>query len=168
MITISNGLSIIRMPLAFIFLSQNIYLRIIAIVLAMITDSIDGYFARKYKSASRFGAFLDPAMDKFFVYFILVVFLIENQIQLWQAFSMISRDFALIIFGVYLWFTKKWANYEIKAVRWGKVTTALQFCVLIGLTLKSNFSWYVYVLFIIMGVLALRELVTNYSTKSIC
>jgi CDP-diacylglycerol---glycerol-3-phosphate 3-phosphatidyltransferase len=167
MITISNGLSIIRMPLAFIFLSQNIYIRIVAIVLAMITDSVDGYFARKYKSASKFGAFLDPAMDKFFVYFILIVFLLENQIQTWQALSMISRDFALIIFGLYLGFTKKWFNYEIKAVRWGKVTTALQFCVLIGLTLKSNFSWYVYALFIVMGILALRELITNYSTKPI-
>ena len=156
MITIYNGLSIIRMPLAFLFLSQNIYIRMVAIVLAMITDSIDGYFARKYKSASRFGAFLDPAMDKFFVYFILVVFLMENQIQLWQAFSMISRDFALIIFGAYLGITKKWTNYDIKAVRWGKVTTALQFCVLVGLTLKSNFSWYVYALFIVMGILALR------------
>lgn len=165
MITLSNGLSIIRFPLAFLFLSQNIYLRIIAIILAMFTDSIDGYFARKYKSASRFGAFLDPAMDKFFVYFVLSVFLIENQIQLWQVFAMISRDFALIIYGIYLWISKRWANYEIKAVRWGKVTTALQFLVLIGITSKIIFSWYVYSLFIILGILSLRELITNYSEK---
>lgn len=167
MITISNGLSIIRMPLALLFLSENIYLRIVAIVLAMITDSIDGYFARKYKSASRFGAFLDPAMDKFFVYFILIVFINENQIRAWQALAMISRDFALIIYGLYLGITKKWTSYEIKVVRWGKVTTAMQFLVLIGLTLKSNFSWYIYALFIVMGILALRELITNYSEKPI-
>ena len=168
MITISNGLSIIRMPLAFLFLFQNIYIRIIAIVLAMITDSIDGYFARKYKSASRFGAFLDPAMDKFFVYFVLAVFFLESRIHLCQVFAMISRDFALIIYGIYLVASQKWANYEIKAVRWGKVTTALQFCVLIGLTMNYRFSWYIYAVFIIMGVLALRELIINYTTKTIC
>lgn len=168
MITVSNGLSIIRMPLAFLFLSQNTYIRIAAIALAMITDSVDGYFARKYKSASRFGAFLDPAMDKFFVYFVLVVFFIENKILLWQAFSMISRDFALIIYGIYLGVSKKWANYEIKAVRWGKITTALQFCILIGITLNYSFSWHVYALFVIMGLLALRELIINYTTKTIC
>ena len=33
----------------------------------MFTDSIDGYIARRSKSVSRFGAILDPAMDKFFV-----------------------------------------------------------------------------------------------------
>lgn len=167
MITLSNGLSIIRMPLAFLFLSENIYLRTIAIVLAMITDSIDGYFARKYKSATRFGAFLDPAMDKFFVYFVLVVFFFEDKIKLWQALAMISRDFALIIYGLYLAITKKWNTYEIKPVRWGKVTTAMQFCTLIGLTFNIIFSWYIFALFILMGVLALRELITTYSEKTI-
>ncbi|NGX33490.1 MAG: CDP-diacylglycerol--glycerol-3-phosphate 3-phosphatidyltransferase [Candidatus Anoxychlamydiales bacterium] len=165
MITLSNALSIIRIPLALLFFWQNIYIRIIAIVLAMFTDSIDGYFARKYKSASKFGAYLDPAMDKFFVYFVLAILLLENQILLWQSLAMISRDFALIIFGLYLGITKKWASYEVKAVRWGKVTTAMQFCILIGVTLKFSFSFYVYSLFIVLGVLAFIELIVGSFSK---
>jgi len=165
MITISNGLSIVRIPLAILFLYQNVYIRIAAIVLAMITDSIDGYFARKYKSVSKFGTFLDPAMDKFFVYFVLIVFLIEHQIKLWQAFAMISRDFALILFALYLFVNKKWSAYEIKAIRWGKITTGMQFCVLIGLALKFNFSWYIYVSFVVLGVFAFVELVSSIITK---
>ena len=35
----------------------------------MATDSLDGYLARKYHKTSQFGAFLDPLMDKFFVFF---------------------------------------------------------------------------------------------------
>jgi len=167
MITLSNALSIIRIPLALLFFWQNIYIRIMAIILAMFTDSIDGYFARKYKSASKFGAFLDPAMDKFFVYFVLAILLLENQILLWQAFAMISRDFALILFGIYLGISKKWASYEVRAVRWGKVATAMQFCVLIGITLKLTFSWYIYSLFIVLGVLALIELIVgNFSKRN--
>ncbi|MFA6118322.1 MAG: CDP-alcohol phosphatidyltransferase family protein [Parachlamydiales bacterium] len=165
MITLSNCLSIVRIPLAFLFLCQNIYIRIIAIVLAMVTDSIDGYFARKYNSASKFGAFLDPAMDKFFVYFILGIFLAQDQIKLWQALTMISRDFALIIFSIYLVISKKLSTYEVKAVRWGKVTTALQFLILIGLTLKFIFSWYIYALFVLLGLLALLELAIRPSSK---
>jgi CDP-diacylglycerol---glycerol-3-phosphate 3-phosphatidyltransferase len=165
MITLSNGLSIIRIPLALLFLWHNIYVRIIAIVLAMFTDSIDGYFARKYKSASKFGAFLDPAMDKFFVYFILSIFLYENQIYLWQAFAMISRDFALLIFALFLTVTKKISTYEVKAIRWGKVTTAMQFCILIGLTLNLNFSWYIYALFVLLGFLAFIELIVGSLSK---
>ncbi|NGX51815.1 MAG: CDP-diacylglycerol--glycerol-3-phosphate 3-phosphatidyltransferase [Candidatus Anoxychlamydiales bacterium] len=165
MITLSNALSIVRIPLALLFFWQNIYIRIIAIVLAMFTDSIDGYFARKYKSASKFGAYLDPAMDKFFVYFVLAILLLENQILLWQSLAMISRDFALIIFGLYLGITKKWSSYEVKAVRWGKITTAMQFCVLIGVTLNFSFSFYVYSLFIVLGILAFIELIVGDFSK---
>ena len=34
---------------------------------AGITDSLDGYFARKMKQTSRLGAFLDPVADKLMV-----------------------------------------------------------------------------------------------------
>ncbi len=166
MLTISNILSAVRIPLAFLFLNTNPYVRLTAIVFAMITDSIDGYFARKYKSASKFGAFFDPAMDKFFVYFALIVLFFESQIQLWQGCSMIARDFAVIIFGTYLVTTKRWAKYEVQAIRWGKITTAMQFCVLMGLTMNFHFAWYVYSLFIVLACLALIELFTTARYKS--
>ena len=166
MLTISNVLSAVRIPLAFLFLNTNPFVRLVAIVLAMITDSIDGYFARKYKSVSKFGAFFDPAMDKFFVYFALIVLFLEAKIKLWQGCSMISRDFAVIIFGTYLVTTNRWSKYEVKAIRWGKITTAMQFCVLIGLTFAFNFSWYLYSLFIVLSCLALIELFTTAHYKS--
>ena len=167
MITLSNGLSVIRMPLSFLFLSHNIYVRLVAILLAMITDSIDGYFARKYKSASKFGAFLDPAMDKFFVYFALCVFVVEHQLRLPFALAMISRDFALILFVAYLAATKRFSTYVIRPARWGKVTTGMQFLVLIGLTFKYPLSPYIYSLFTLFGVFALIELFTTATYKKL-
>lgn len=158
MITISNGISFIRAPLALLFLIDSVSIRITAIILAMLTDGIDGYLARKYKSVSKFGAFLDPAMDKFFVYFALGIFIFESKIRVWQAVMMISRDIALCVFGLFLAFTKRWAAYEFQAVRWGKITTALQFCILIGLTISLTFSWVLYSLFVVMAVLAFFEL----------
>ncbi|MBN2479068.1 MAG: CDP-alcohol phosphatidyltransferase family protein [Parachlamydiales bacterium] len=166
MITFSNLLSFVRVPLAFLFLSQNVYLRLSAILLAMFTDSIDGYFARKYKSASKFGAFLDPAMDKLFVYFVLGVFLYESSLQPWQAAAIITRDFSILIFGSYLAISKKLKSYQVKSIKWGKITTALQFCLLIGLTFKLHFSWYTYGLFIGLGVLAFVELLQGTYTKT--
>ena len=160
-ISLSNGLSFIRAPLAFLFLQENIYLRLTAIGLAMLTDSIDGYLARRNSSTSTFGAILDPVMDKFFVYFILTVLFLEGNIKLWEAFTMLSRDFFLCVFALYLVFTKKWTDYKFRAIRWGKVTTAMQFVVLIGLTLHFVFSWYIYALFIIFGILAFIELLQN-------
>jgi CDP-diacylglycerol--glycerol-3-phosphate 3-phosphatidyltransferase len=158
MLSLSNGLSFLRAPLALLFLAESTALRLIAILLAMFTDSIDGYLARRYRSASQFGAILDPAMDKFFVFFALGILMKEGSITTWQAGAMVSRDFFLCIFGVYLSLSGKWHAYECRAIRWGKATTALQFFVLIALTLQYIVSPYIYYVFILFGCLAFLEL----------
>jgi len=45
---------------------------IIMIVLFFLTDTFDGYFARKYNSVSIFGRYLDAFVDKIFVLTILI------------------------------------------------------------------------------------------------
>ncbi len=158
MLTLSNTLSLIRLPLAFFFLQESILLRLLAIVLAMITDSIDGYLARRSQSVSRFGAILDPAMDKFFVFFVLTVFLFEGKLASWQVAAMLSRDFFLCLYGIFMTATGRWKTIIFRAIRWGKVTTALQFIVLMGLVMQFSFSWIVYGAFVAMGWLAFIEL----------
>lgn len=158
MLTASNSLSLVRAPLAFLFLQESSTLRIIAIILAMITDSIDGYLARRSQSASRFGAILDPTMDKFFVYFAMTVLFMEHKTASWEMAAMLSRDFFLCLYGLLMAAAGRWRTIVFRAIRWGKVTTALQFIVLIGLVLGISFPWYIYISFIIMGWLAFLEL----------
>ncbi len=152
------GDSLVRIPLAFLFLQENLYVRLCAIVLAMITDSIDGYFARRSQSVSRFGAILDPAMDKFFVFFALTVLFLEGRLASWQVAAMLSRDFFLCIYGIFMLATGRWRTIVFRAIRWGKVTTALQFIILMGLVLQYSFSWIAYGAFVAMGWLAFIEL----------
>ena len=158
MITISNSLSFFRAPLAFLFLQENPLWRLLAIFLAMLTDCIDGYLARRYSSTSRFGAVLDPVMDKFFVYFALAVLFQEGKIALWEILAMTSRDFFLCLYGILMIATARWKSVVFRSVRWGKVTTALQFIVLLGLVLDFSFSWIAYASFVAMGWLAFLEL----------
>ncbi len=158
MLSLSNGLSFLRAPLALLFLVDSVSWRILAILLAMVTDSVDGYLARRFGSTSHFGAILDPAMDKFFVLFGLGVLLMEGRLEVWQACSMISRDFSLCVFGLYLSLSGHWQAYQFRAIRWGKVTTALQFIVLIGLSLHFTFPWQLFALFVLFGTLAFIEL----------
>lgn len=164
MLSLSNGLSLLRAPLALLFLFENTTLRIVAIILAMLTDSIDGYLARRRKAVTRLGAILDPAMDKFFVFFTLTVLMLEGRLEIWQACAMISRDFFLCVFGIYLSIAGYWESYQFRSIRWGKVTTALQFLILIGLTLGERFPTYMYAIFILFGLLAFLEL---YKIKTI-
>jgi len=158
MITISNSLSFFRAPLALLFLQENIVLRLLAIVLAAVTDCIDGYLARRYQSTSRFGAILDPAMDKFFVYFALAALFQEGQIKSWEIAAMVSRDFFLCLYGILMLASRRAKSMVFRSVRWGKITTALQFIVLAGLVYHISFSWITFAAFIAMGWLAFLEL----------
>ena len=158
MINISNSLSFIRAPLALLFLLSNPSLRLLAIVLAMITDSIDGYLARRYRSVSKFGAILDPAMDKFFVYFALIVLFQEGKIEYWEGLAMLSRDFFLCLYGALMLASGRWKSIIFLSVRCGKVTTALQFLILIGFISGFSFPWIASGAFVAMGWLAFLEL----------
>ena len=166
MLNASNSLSFIRAPLAFLFLQDNCTIRIIAIILAMVTDSIDGYLARRSQSASRFGAILDPAMDKFFVYFAMIVLFLENKLIPWEIAAMLSRDFFVCLYGLLMVAMGRWKMIVFRAISWGKMTTALQFIILIGVVLDLSFPWYVFFSFAVMGFLAFLELLqTKTSTK---
>lgn len=158
MFSLSNGLSLLRAPLALFFLSQSMFLRLAAILLAMFTDALDGFLARKSRSTTQLGAVLDPAMDKLFVFIALGVLLYEGQFEAWQAVAMLTRDIFLCIFGIYLKLSGKWQAYQFRSIRWGKATTAFQFLILIGLTMKLTIPAFVYTVFIIFGLLAFVEL----------
>ena len=158
MITISNSLSFFRIPLAFLFLIDSPYLRCIAIILAMITDSIDGYLARRSHSVSRFGAILDPTTDKFFVYFALAALSFDGRLLPLQVLAMLSRDIGIFVYGLFMAVTGRWRSLVLRSLRAGKVTTALQFIVLIGLVFQVSFSWVTYSTFVAMGGFALVEL----------
>ncbi|HEY4255350.1 MAG TPA: CDP-alcohol phosphatidyltransferase family protein [Chlamydiales bacterium] len=168
MFTLSNSLSFVRAPLAFLFLLSSPTLRLIAITLAMITDSIDGYVARRSQSASRFGAILDPAMDKFFVYFALIALFWDGKIAPLEMAAIISRDFFLFLYASVMLATGRWKGIVFRSVRWGKATTALQFVVLMGLVSGVQFPWYLFATFIVMGWFAFLELFrTSNHTSSV-
>lgn len=158
MITFPNFLSFLRLPLALFFLQPNHYLRGFALFAAMATDFLDGYLARRYNMCSRVGTTLDPMTDKFFVIFALSTLYIEGHITLLQAASMLCRDLAVILFGLYLIVSHTWDNYQFRAIWCGKITTTLQLLVLLALTFQAPFPEETYGIFIVLGLLALGEL----------
>ena len=157
-LTFSNFLSLLRGPLALLFIFENPYYRALAIILAMATDGLDGYLARKYHKTSQIGAFLDPLMDKFFVFFAVSMLILEGDLRLWEAIALISRDFAVLIFGLYLALQGTWSNFQFRSIWSGKITTTLQFFVLLGLTFQLTIPLYIFWCFIVLGILALFEL----------
>lgn len=61
-------------------------------IIASITDYYDGYFARKYKTESFMGKFLDPISDKLLVSSILIVFVYMDRLNPIAVILLLSRD----------------------------------------------------------------------------
>lgn len=158
MLTVPNMITLFRIPLALAFLHDSILWRVIALLLAMLSDGLDGYFARRLKKTSRIGTFLDPFSDKFFVFFVLTIFINENRISVEEAATMLCRDFSVILFGFYLAWKGTLGEYQFRAIWCGKITTAMQFIVLLGLSFQIIFPPFVYFVFIVIGLCALSEL----------
>lgn len=100
--------------------------------IAGITDSLDGYYARKLGLTSRLGAFLDPVADKLIVAAALV--LIVSKDPRWfvviVAIVIIGREIA--VSALREWMAEIGASGRIKVSIWGKVKTIMQ---IVGLSL---------------------------------
>jgi CDP-diacylglycerol--glycerol-3-phosphate 3-phosphatidyltransferase len=104
----------------------------VGFALAGITDSLDGYFARKLGQTSRLGAFLDPVADKLIVAAALV--LIVSRDPKWYlviaAIVIIGREIA--VSALREWMAEIGARGRIKVSVLGKYKTIMQ---IIGLSL---------------------------------
>ncbi len=98
-----------------------------AFALAGITDSLDGYFARKWGLTSRLGAFLDPVADKLIVATALVL-IVSGDPTSWflvvVAIVIIGREIA--VSALREWMAEIGARGRIKVSMWGKIKTIMQ------------------------------------------
>lgn len=68
---------------------------LVVFIVASVTDSVDGYVARKYNQVSDFGKFIDPLADKLLVTAAILVFVETRQMPVWAAMLIITREFAV-------------------------------------------------------------------------
>jgi CDP-diacylglycerol---glycerol-3-phosphate 3-phosphatidyltransferase len=70
-------------------------------VIAAVTDSIDGYVARKYNQVSDLGKFLDPMADKLLVSAALIALVYLQEVETWVAAIIILRELFISVFRLY-------------------------------------------------------------------
>ena len=104
--TVSNLLSLLRIFLAipiFIFISNSeTELLLIVLVLAIITDYLDGYFARKLNEITELGKILDPFADKVCTTTGFIALTIFQGFPLWITVVIILRDVFILLGSLFI------------------------------------------------------------------
>lgn len=71
------------------------WLAVIVFTIAAITDSVDGYLARKHNQITVFGQFFDPLADKLLISAALVTLVDLGTLSAWIVMVILTREFAV-------------------------------------------------------------------------
>jgi len=134
-----NKLTMLRMamiPAFVIFMmvpfAAGRYIALVIFIAASLTDTADGYIARKYNLVTDFGKFMDPLADKLLVCSAMICLVHTDEIPFWIVIIIIAREF--IISGFRLVAADN--GIVIAASMWGKVKTVCQMVMVIVILLN--------------------------------
>ncbi|MEW5758282.1 MAG: CDP-alcohol phosphatidyltransferase family protein [Candidatus Omnitrophota bacterium] len=165
--TIANKISVFRILIIPFFIATILYydvnheyLRYIALglfILAMVSDGLDGYIARKKQVITKAGAIIDPLADKLliiaaFIYLYIRANVFGIELPLWIVVIVISRDFIILLGSFVIYIVK--GNLEIKPTILGKITTNIQMFTIVVILLKLNFISFMWILTVITTVIS--------------
>jgi cardiolipin synthase len=136
-ITISNAITLVRLvmlPFIVYFLVHNQRVTACIIMLiALLTDAVDGYVARKLHQVSETGKFLDPLIDKISLIVILITLFIINSIPLWGVIMLVLRDI-LILVGSFVLLKQRAVVFKSNVL--GKITGFIFGAIICAFTLN--------------------------------
>jgi cardiolipin synthase len=98
--TIPNALSLLRLlgvPL-FLWLALGPEAdgwAVVVLMIAGVTDYLDGKVARRYNQYSRIGSVLDPAADRLYILAAIIALTARGIVPWWLAVALVARDVAL-------------------------------------------------------------------------
>jgi cardiolipin synthase len=100
-VNIPNLLSSLRIALVPVFLWLLLYemflSAIFVLMVAGITDFLDGYLARKLNQMTKLGKVLDPVADRLYIFATLLALSVTGNIPWWLAALVIARDVLMLI-----------------------------------------------------------------------
>ena len=100
-VNIPNLLSCLRIALVPVFLwlllNEMFLWAIFVLMVAGITDFLDGFLARKLNQMTKLGKVLDPVADRLYIFATLLALSVTGNIPWWLAALVIARDVLMLI-----------------------------------------------------------------------
>ncbi|OGS45940.1 MAG: hypothetical protein A2539_05650 [Elusimicrobia bacterium RIFOXYD2_FULL_34_15] len=132
-LTLANNLTISRIILVPVYIisviAGNEWLSISIFIFCILTDFLDGLFARIRGERTQLGSFLDPLADKLLLISSFIVLVVLKKIPVWVLIVVITKNIIV--------FTGWWLRYhimrnaEISPTLFGKTSTVLEMTVVL-------------------------------------
>src|SRR3981189_3988504 len=102
--TVPNQITFLRLGFLPLFLILTSYERsrwaLLVLVVAGLSDGIDGLLARSLNQRSALGAYLDPIADKLLLSSSFVILAFKKQLAWWLTILVLSRDVLILLLAV--------------------------------------------------------------------
>jgi cardiolipin synthase (CMP-forming) len=132
---IPNAICVLRMalvaPIVCALLTGHFALGLALVVIAGLSDGLDGWLAKRFDWRSRLGGLLDPLADKLLLVSLFITLAWLGLLPWWLAGVVIGRDLVIVTGGVvYSWLV---APVQPEPSRASKFNTLAQLALVIGI-----------------------------------
>jgi cardiolipin synthase (CMP-forming) len=141
--TVPNQLTFLRLGFLPFFIISIHYRRydvaLFVLIIAGVTDGLDGLLARFLNQRTALGAYLDPIADKLLLSSSFVVLALNHKISWWLATLVLSRDVLILMTAAVILVVVGYRPFPPSI--FGKLTTALQILLVFAVVLLAVTDW---------------------------
>jgi CDP-diacylglycerol--glycerol-3-phosphate 3-phosphatidyltransferase len=139
------------------------YYIIFLVVIAFISDLLDGFIARKTNSVSEFGKIIDPLADKTLVIIIVLYLFLLGKIPSYYFYTIVSRDILIFTGGILL---SRRLDKVLPSNLLGKITVLFIGFFILAILFDNNKESLIYNLLFYVSFLMSIASIVGYSIRA--
>lgn len=141
--TVPNQITLLRLGFIPVFLILCFYEEykwaLLVLVVAGLSDGIDGSLARKLNQKSALGAYLDPIADKLLLSSSFIVLAMAKKVAWWLTIMVLSRDVLLLVVAAVIILISGYQPFPPSI--YGKFTTFFQIVFVFAVVLAAAYPY---------------------------
>lgn len=125
-------------PIVAMILARQYHTALLLILVAGLSDGLDGFLAKRYGWQSRLGGLLDPLADKLLLVSVFVALSVTGLVPVWLTGLVILRDLVIVAGGIV--FQLRIAPVQPEPSAASKLNTVAQLVLAIGVLSAHQFG----------------------------